>query len=107
MKPAILNAAGFKCYCSDILANLFSHGRTIGFFSSHFSNASVSHLFFTTRKKIVEPVPAQISVLKDASVLNCLSCLCLTDVSSRAVPILCFHINDTIPTRTENISQQQ
>lgn len=63
MKPAILNAAGCKCHCSEISANPFSPGRTMGF-SSYFFSASVSHLFFfTTSEKIVEPVPAQISAM--------------------------------------------
>lgn len=42
-------------------------------------------------EKIVEPVPAQISVLKDESVLNWLNCLRHTEVSRRAVPMLYCH----------------
>lgn len=67
VKPAALNAAGCRCYCSRLLLSQFP--MVVQWIcSSHFSNASISHRFITISEKIVEPVPAHISVLRDVNV---------------------------------------
>lgn len=67
VKPAALNAAGSRCYCSRLLLPQFP--MTVQWIcSSQFSNASISHRFLTISDKIVEPVPAHISVLRDVNV---------------------------------------